>query len=132
MLTAPGEVDFVLLSFSGFDRVAADFVFPYRVAVYAREGLPDTLFVRLFSRLGEEGLRKPRIYIVCADRQREHRIRERAFFLWENESGIRWRDPMENWLEAEEEDNRSSILSELYEYPDASIRSPFERPPIQS
>jgi hypothetical protein len=131
VLTAPGEIDFILLSFSGFDRTATDFTFPYRLAVYARAGLPAPLFVRLFRRFGE-GFPKPHIYIVCPDRQREYRIRERAFSLWENKSGSSWWNPIHNWLEAEEQDDRSSILGELYEYLDISNRIAFERPPIQS
>jgi len=132
ILTAPGEIDFILLSFSGFERIAEDFTFPYRLAVYAREGVPVSLFVRLFSRLGAPGFRKPHIYIVSPDKQREHRIRERAYFLWKNESGSSWGDSLRNWLEAEEQDNRSSIESELYEYSDNSTRATFVRPPIQS
>jgi hypothetical protein len=132
VLTAPGEIDFILLSFSGFDRTATDFTFPYRLAVYAREGLSPPLFVRLFSRLGERGFPKPHIYIVCPDRQREYRIRERAFFLWVNKSGSCWWNSIHNWLEAEEQDDRSSILGELYEYSNISNRIAFERPPIQS
>lgn len=116
VLSVPGDIDFILLSFSGFDRTDTEFTFPYRVAVYAREGLPARLFVRLFKRLGETGFPKPHIYVVCPDRHREHRIRERAFFLWENRSGSRWWNPMDNWLESEEQDDRSSILGELYEY----------------
>ncbi len=131
-LTAPGVIDFILLSFSGFDRTATDFTWPYRLAVYAREGLPDHLFVRLFSRLGERGFPKPQIYIVCPDRQREYRIRDRAFFLWENKSGSCWSDPIQNWLEAEKHDDRSSILGELYDYSDMSNRVTFKRPPIRS
>lgn len=30
------------------------------------------------------------------------RIRERAYFLWENRCGIDWRDPVANWVKAEE------------------------------
>jgi hypothetical protein len=30
-LTAPGEIDFILLSFSGFDRTPTDFTFTYRL-----------------------------------------------------------------------------------------------------
>jgi len=105
MLSSPGDIDFILFSFSGFCATATHVAFPYRLAIYVREGAPDALFDRLFRRMGEEGLRKPRIYIVAPDHERESRIRERAFFLWENRSGTLWWDSVSNWLEAEGQDD---------------------------
>jgi hypothetical protein len=40
---------------------------------------------------------------------RRRTIRERAFFLWENESGKRWWDPASNWLEAEKSELSDAI-----------------------
>jgi hypothetical protein len=109
-LSLPGTIDFILLSFSGFRATATHFAFPYRLAIYVREGVPDALFIRLFKRMGEEGLRKPHVYIVPRDQEREHRIRERAFFLWENRSGRFWWNSVSNWIEAEEQDDRNHIF----------------------
>jgi hypothetical protein len=109
-LSLLGNIDFILLSFSGFHATATHFAFPYRLAIYAREGAPDALFIRLFKHMGDQGLRKPRIYIVPRDQERERRIRERAYFLWENRSGRFWWNSISNWIEAEEQEDRNQIL----------------------
>lgn len=106
-LSRPGNIDFILLSFSGFRVTETHIAFPYRLAIYAREGVPADLFIRLFKGMGEEGLKKPHICIVPRDRERDRRIRERAFFLWENRSGRFWWDSVSNWIEAEEQDDRN-------------------------
>jgi hypothetical protein len=36
-----------------------------------------------------------------AERTRAERVRERAYFLWENRMGSAWWDAVSNWLEAE-------------------------------
>jgi hypothetical protein len=97
-LSVPGEIGFVILSISGFEITPKGVWAPDRLAVFARQNLPVAIFRRLLSRLASC------IYVCPPDRQREHRIRERAFFHWENRSGRYWRDPVSNWIEAEEED----------------------------
>lgn len=97
-LAVPGEIGFVILSISGFEVTTTGVSAPDRLAVFARQNLPVAIFSRLLSRMAT------RIYVCPPDRQREYRIRERAFFLWENKSGARWWDSEANWIEAEQQD----------------------------
>ncbi len=97
-LSVPGEVGFVILSTSGFEVTPTGVWAPDRLAVFAKQNLPVAIFSGLLSRMAV------RIYVCPPDRQRERRIRERAFFLWENKSGSYWWDPVSNWVEAEQQD----------------------------
>jgi hypothetical protein len=97
-LSVPGEIAFIILSISGCEATQTEVGFPYRVIVFTRPGLPVAIFTDFLGHLAS------RVYVWCPDRQREHRIRERAFFLWEKKTGRCWWDSMSNWIEAEEQD----------------------------
>lgn len=46
---------------------------------------------------------------------REDLIRVRAYFHFENHTGKNWKDPISNWLQAEEEEGRSARAYEFFE-----------------
>src|SRR5262245_43241231 len=40
-------------------------------------------------------------------------VAERAYFLWENQTGSRWHDPLSNWLQAELDQMADEVSSRL-------------------